>query len=246
MLLPEDVPVALWPSMFVTLGRGAQTQDHSHHHIHLIISFSGLMRVAYRDQEQEVAGLLTAPGLSHSIDASDLSLIMLFIDPDCSAGLQLCAQLSGGVRVFSVNERETLLHGLPVDPKSEALGEWRERTLAQLLTEPAATLKLHPTVKKVLRSLRETPSDTFPPLEQIAQRFDLSASRLRHIFVESTGTTYSAYLRWLRFQRAAGALMTGATATQAAVHGGFHDSSHLTRTFKEMYGVTPSELMAQR
>jgi AraC-like DNA-binding protein len=49
---------------------------------------------------------------------------------------------------------------------------------------------------------------------------------------------------WLRLQRAACDVMDGASVTAAAHRAG--DSAHLTRTFRRMLGVTPTDLALRR
>jgi AraC-like DNA-binding protein len=70
----------------------------------------------------------------------------------------------------------------------------------------------------------------------------LSASRLRHLFVEQTGLPFKTYLLWLRLTRALERFAAGAPLTQAAHESGFSDSAHLSRTFRRMFGVAPTAL----
>lgn len=70
----------------------------------------------------------------------------------------------------------------------------------------------------------------------------LSASRLRHLFVEQTGLPFKTYLLWLRLTRAVEAIAGGLALTQAAHQAGFADSAHLSRTFRRMFGVAPTAL----
>jgi AraC-like DNA-binding protein len=63
-----------------------------------------------------------------------------------------------------------------------------------------------------------------------------------HVFTESLGIPLRPYLRWLRFQRAATAIVAGMPLTRAAVEAGFSDAAHMTRTFKQMFGLAPSAL----
>jgi AraC-like DNA-binding protein len=70
----------------------------------------------------------------------------------------------------------------------------------------------------------------------------LSASRLRHLFVEQTGLAFKTYLLWLRLTRAVECFAGGATLTQAAHQAGFADSAHFSRTFRRMFGVAPANL----
>jgi AraC-like DNA-binding protein len=63
-----------------------------------------------------------------------------------------------------------------------------------------------------------------------------------HVFTESVGNPLRRYLLWLRVQRAAGAIVAGRSATDAAQIAGFADASHLTRTFRRTLGMTPRDL----
>ena len=70
----------------------------------------------------------------------------------------------------------------------------------------------------------------------------LSPSRFRHLFVQETGTSFRAYLLWLRINVAIEAAIAGASWTAAAHEAGFADSSHLTRTHKRMFGIEPTAI----
>jgi AraC-like DNA-binding protein len=70
----------------------------------------------------------------------------------------------------------------------------------------------------------------------------LSAGRLRHLFVEQTGLPFKTYVLWLRLQRAVERLAANASLTEAAHDAGFSDSAHFSRTFRRMFGVTPAAL----
>ena len=74
----------------------------------------------------------------------------------------------------------------------------------------------------------------------------LSPSRLRHLFVQETGTIYRGYVLWLRINRAVVAMMEGRNWTAAAHETGFADSAHLSRTFRRMFGISPAMLIKEK
>ncbi len=79
-------------------------------------------------------------------------------------------------------------------------------------------------------------------LADAALTANLSAGRLRHLFVEQTGLPFKTYVLWLRLKRAVQAFANGQSLTQAAHDAGFSDSAHLSRTFRRMFGIAPASL----
>ena len=72
----------------------------------------------------------------------------------------------------------------------------------------------------------------------------LSNSRARHLFKEETGGPFTQYLKWLKTMEAVKhACLSGSNLTETAHMAGFSDSAHLSRTFKEMFGLVPSSVL---
>ena len=67
-----------------------------------------------------------------------------------------------------------------------------------------------------------------------------------HAFTDSVGVPLRPYVLWLRLQQAMCELGGAANVTTAAQNAGFSDAAHLTRTFRRMLGLTPTELQLQR
>lgn len=79
-------------------------------------------------------------------------------------------------------------------------------------------------------------------LSALSEAVHLSPSRLIHRFREAIGVPLRRYVLWCRLRTAADSAMRGSNLTEAAHLAGFADSPHLTRTFRAMFGVTPSLL----
>ncbi len=101
---------------------------------------------------------------------------------------------------------------------------------------------------RVVKAIEYVTSRLLAPvsLADAAGAAALSPGRFRHLFVQETGTTFRAYLRWLRLNVAIKAAMAGASWTDAAHEAGFADSAHLTRTFQRMFGINPADLSSAR
>jgi AraC-like DNA-binding protein len=94
----------------------------------------------------------------------------------------------------------------------------------------------------VLRYLREAPPGADASLAGLAARARLSPGRFLHAFTATVGIPLRPYVRWQRLERAAAGIAAGVPFGAAAYAAGFADAAHMTRTFRAMFGVTPSEL----
>lgn len=77
---------------------------------------------------------------------------------------------------------------------------------------------------------------------QLAALVHLSSSRFTHLFRQQTGLSLSRFLLWNRLLRSVDAAARGASMTDAAHAAGFADLAHMSRTFRQTFGVVASEL----
>jgi AraC family transcriptional regulator of arabinose operon len=76
----------------------------------------------------------------------------------------------------------------------------------------------------------------------IAASVNLSVSRLSHLFKTETGVSPAKYLKHARMERAKQLLETSfLSVKQVMASVGINDSSHFVRSFKNSYGLTPTE-----
>jgi len=82
-----------------------------------------------------------------------------------------------------------------------------------------------------------------PTLSEAAAAGHISPSRLTHLFTDEVGIPFRSYVLWLRLRRVAEMVADGSNLTEAAISSGFSDSSHLSRVFKDNFGLAPSALL---
>ena len=97
-------------------------------------------------------------------------------------------------------------------------------------------------IEEAMSLMRRLP-DRKAHIRVIADEIGLSQSRLIHLFKDQVGIPFRRYLLWLRLVEAIVLVLDGVSLTTAAHTAGFADSAHLSRTFKRMFGVTPSYIL---
>jgi AraC-like DNA-binding protein len=73
---------------------------------------------------------------------------------------------------------------------------------------------------------------------EVASQLALSESRFLHLFSDELGISWRQYLLWRRIICAVQAIINNSSATDAAYLAGFSDSAHLSRTFRNNFGMT--------
>jgi AraC-like DNA-binding protein len=245
--VPAGLYVEPWPPVLATRGPGSLRAVHAHHAMHFVLAVGGDLRVraSQRSPWQTSAGALTSPDAPHAVDARGFDMLTIFIDPESDVGATLRPALQTPIRLLSTAERDELMRGVE-DPRSvvrSGLDQWARRAARSLgLSAVTPSRVLHSSVRKLLARLRTSGLDDDTSLEVLAEAVGLSPGRLMHTFTESIGIPLRPYLSWLRVQRAACAILDGASLTEAAHLAGFSDASHMYRTFRRRLGTTPSAL----
>jgi AraC-like DNA-binding protein len=160
---------------------------------------------------------------------------MLYLDPESVQGRKLARRVTRSPESWAQPAAP-----LSVEEDPAALVQ---AVLDGLGVERLAPRSLHPAVRRVVELLPSRLADPVPPaLPELAQAAGVSESHLSRLLAQQLGLGLPAYVRWLRLRLAAQALARGESLTEAAHAAGFADSAHLTRTFRAMFGLTPSSV----
>ncbi|MDF9775706.1 AraC family transcriptional regulator [Pseudomonas baetica] len=85
-----------------------------------------------------------------------------------------------------------------------------------------------------------------PSLEALAAAVNLSPFHFARVFRRATGMPPHTWLMQQRIARARGLLQSGCLPLEVATQLGFADQSHLSRQFKQVYGVGPGAYRTAR
>ncbi|HET6339365.1 MAG TPA: AraC family transcriptional regulator [Polyangiales bacterium] len=258
----------LWPPLLASRGKGGRSGKHAHHALHFVLAIDGELRAKVGDRWRCAAGVVTAPDAVHEIDASDSEVLIVFLDPESVAGAAIAGLIASAeplldsstvgsrprakartqaFRSLTASERDQLVDLTPAQLMRKDGVAWAQRTAAVLgasssLGVTPGAVNVHPRVRRALRHLQSLPPEGDQSLEALAKVAGLSEGRFMHAFTESVGIPLRPYLAWLKLQRAAAAIVTGSSLGEAAHGAGFSDAAHMTRSFRRMFGVKPSEL----
>jgi len=245
--------VYLWQGGSLWIGEGqGRTQWHEHHAHQLALARSGHFR--FRTEANGVwtafEGAIVPSHCTHQFEVDGVTLAHLFVEPESRAGRALTTRFgsSAVVELPGVQARsapKTLFKALEGDPSRDSMVRAAGLAVADLCGESTETDKSMDS--RLLRALEFIRSNVRGPisLRDVASAAALSESHFRHLFVAETGSSFRAYLLWLRINVAIDAVMAGASWTEAAHEAGFADSAHLTRTHKRMFGIEPTALRPQ-
>jgi AraC-like DNA-binding protein len=245
--------IHFWEGASLWLGEGqGTTQWHEHHAHQVAIALEGCFRFR-TDAEGPWTTFDAAIVPSHCMHQFELdgaSMAHLFVEPESRAGRALTQRFGAGAvaelpHAGADVARELLQGALRAARTTDGVIEAASAAVDALsgaATGPDRTPD--PRLARALDYIRENISNPIP-LADVACAVALSESRFRHLFVAETGSSFRAYLLWLRINLAIQAVMSGASWTDAAHEAGFADSAHLTRTHKRMFGIEPTALRLQ-
>lgn len=112
----------------------------------------------------------------------------------------------------------------------------------QCATPPGATSVL---VSKAVAYLQANYTDPQLTVAQLAKYTYTSREHLSRVFREYTLESVHGYLTNLRMQHCRNAIAAGSSVLDACTSSGFTNYSSFLKSFRQLYGVTPSEYRAQ-
>ena len=230
---PASGSVARWrggvvftPGLMAFTGRIGDTAAHAHAAVQVLFVADGALTLTDRAGRTAAAGVaIIPPGVAHQVSAEPGPTgFVAFLDPDSAAARAAVSRMEG----------------LPADQADSWVAAGCPRPPALALTPaPARPQRAHPVVADALRAAAEWPGGP-PALGELAARVGISGSRLSHVFTQEVGLPYAAWRRWTRLHQAFAVVRAGGSLTAAAHSVGFADSAHLTRTCRELIGITPT------
>lgn len=220
--------------MFV--GPGGAAAQHAHHAVQLVWSLDGEFTVTLEQPVLRHATLIPA-GVAHALDTTGRRIIMIFAEPHGSRGASLDRRARACLGAEVVDDLASIRFpdlGLDV----EEAGRWCDGTLAALGADEQ--LSALSSISRRAIAYVESAIGGKPQLAEAARRAGVSPTRLTHVFSREVGIPFRRFVLWSRLRQAVLSTQAGHDLTEAALAAGFSDSAHLSRTFRAMFGLSPS------
>lgn len=237
----------LWPGRALYVGSAADTAIHSHHAAQICVGLTDDFRVRTHPTEswRRCDSAVIPSDLAHQIDGGGALMALIYLDPESEEGRTFSATSESGFGSRQDAEQRSIFKALRncIDERCEiaAAAQVVDAVLGCLNPPRRPRRVLDSRVDRLLPHIRERPGLRMPAAEAAALT-GLSSTRFQHLFRESTGIPFRRYLLWLRLVAAVERVATGSSLTEAAHGAGFADSAHLSRSFRRMFGLTPSAL----
>lgn len=228
----------VWPGQALYLGLGLDSSLHRHHALQIGVALEPGLWVGQGEELEPCFGFGVYPNVPHQVSAGGVRLVSVWSERD-GVGSEV-----SGLKVFAqpaLKGLQAKLEGLkPHTLDCFSARKLLDEVLALAGTPPVAAT-LDPRVLAVMQAARTQVLEP-RPIAELTRQSGLSAGRLRHLFREQVGLSLQRYLLWQRLFQALELASGGLSLTEAAHAAGFADSSHLTRAYRETFGLKPSEV----
>ena len=234
--------LVLGRGIVVYVGPGSSAETHRHDATQLIWSPTSPIRVHTEHASTTTRAALIPPRQPHGFVADGNDIAVVLVEPSGPLGQQL-ASLAAHHNLPELEARLTDIR-LPATNDAASTLEWSRQVLAATLDAETLNnrVQVRPEVLNASQFIDDHLAET-PLLTAAAHHVGLSSRQLRRSFTTEIGIPFRRYVLWRRLRRALLAVDDGADLTTAAATAGFADSAHFSRTFRQTFGLTPSDVL---
>ena len=225
-----------------------KSQRHAHFAIQLLFNVESPFLLSLDDSEEvELFFFIIPPFIPHRMANPGGKLVSILVDPLSVLGRKLNALYEAPKSLTATNK--SIANCIYAHIR-ERLAEF---DTAVFFNETIACLnrsisklpecRMDERIRNVITRCQKKDGENIVAGD-LAGWTSLSESRARHLFKEETGVPFTQYIKWLRMMKAIKyACTSGINLTEAAHMAGFSDSAHLSRMFKEFFGLMPSSVL---
>jgi AraC-like DNA-binding protein len=233
--------LVLGPGIVTYFGSGAMAAAHRHDAVQIVVGLDHHLDLTIEGVSMQLHAAVVPVRIEHSLMSTGRTAVIL-AEPFGRMGEALTAL---GRERNGQDLWRQLREIADQDIRDVADLESWSITVVEALTGMKysdAWANLRPEIVHLRRYVEEH-LDGVPRLSEIAAELGFSERQLRRIMHEELGMPFRRYILWRRLRIAALQVHSGADLTTAAMEAGFSDSAHLSRVFRQMFGMAPSDVL---
>lgn len=231
----------------IFVGKDIVSDFHKHYALTVILSFGETFKIhtseGYQDDCQFA---LIQKNVHFSIETCNkASVAFIHIVPYSVEGIKLTDSIQPIQKLNNVKSQQSLSLIKDWFYSEYNSQETVENILHSISLIPDISTEKHEIDSRILKALRlimESADDKLH-VNNIANMVNLSISHFNRLFKKETGLTFRRYVLHSKLIKSISAIHENYNLTEASFIGGFSDQPHLTRTFKENFGIKPSEIL---
>jgi len=223
------------------LGTVNDTEFHRHNMLQITRASEGEFTIEVGGEVISAMSVVLDSNCRHRLTGEDGIQAVLLIEPETRAGTLLREYL--GDRQFCIPDPGVDIFGLMeyMPARDPSISFLVNSLLSRLNINIDARTVTDSRIERVIDIIKDTDGKKIS-IKALALSISLSESRLQHIFKGRTGISIKKYLQWKRLIDGVNAIIKGNDFTFAAHEAGFADSAHMSRTFKEMFGINLTDI----
>lgn len=245
----------MWSREVLFLGTGpARQQPRRATQEKLVLALNGTLRVRTPDGQMRPtrscvipAGLWIDPSILHAGTAVVAIYYLAPFSQDYAALASVMKPAASGIYYGHPDEANLLEAAISIrDGRFTPQGA-RQRLREALIPRAIAQRRFREFDERVVHVARLIRQSIFDGLTlgELADAVQLSSSRLEKLFKEQAGLPITQYRMRYRLFLASILMAAGQSMTDAALCAGFSNSAHLSRSYRALNGMTPSDVFAR-
>lgn len=230
------------------IGDGLEDDEHRHHALQITINLEpSEFTLRQGDKELPTQGVIIRPNAPHHVVSSDSWRAVLLMEAQSQYAQQIKQRFLTTTELCSLNDEDldfcrTQLNNFRAQAQSIESADRVISAIVDRLAGPVNYPETNPRIAKALTLIHHAQGKELT-LHQLAAQVFLSESRLSHLFKAEVGIPIQRYLLWYKVMQTAFNIGRGMSLTDAAEEAGFADSAHFSRSFRAMFGMTPSQIL---
>jgi AraC-like DNA-binding protein len=242
MKISTDSKLYITKGAALFIGTIADTVFHKHHSIQITISLKKSFVMQIGNKTINTGSIIINSGIDHKLIGIDDIQALLLIDPESAYGCifknhiwnnkYLNIKINNHIKSYLENTND------------------KDFCIIEIIRQIAIVCGASTNNKKIINDIRinkiinliETIDEKKVTIKNLASVISLSESRLQHLFKNHTGISIKKYLQWKRMIDGVNIIVSGKDFTFSSHEAGFSDSAHMSRTFKEMFGINLSDI----